>query len=389
MGIPKFIKPLEEEFAVCPSSHENYVNDWVKTGWVGFLNLDLVLSEAVEKKASDIHIVAYQKISFTILGDIVFQDYEIPDEDTMTDLVVGILSNQAMGDYVKDLEYDTSYTIRFGRYSGRRLRVNIGKSFNNDMLTFRIINDEIPKLSDLGLTQEMFDLFRTSSGVILFSGATGSGKSTSLASVLREIQLTEQKKIITIEKPIEYVYPKDGKALIIQRNIPSDCNSFSDGLTSAMRSAPNIILIGEVRNKEEVDELLRASETGHLTLSTIHASNNIVSLNRIRSLFAGDEQRRILSTLGDNLIAIISQTLVKTKDGKQRKAIREILKVDPEIRKLIINDEFLKIRALQENSKSTMEHHLLEEYLSGNITLKTAQEKSPDRVYFDSLLELS
>lgn len=152
-----------------------------------------------------------------------------------------------------------------------------------------------------------------------------------------------------------------------------------------MRSAPNIIMIGDVRNKEEVDELLRASETGHLSVSTIHTSNNITTLNRIRSLYSGNEQKRIMSTLGDNLRGIVNQTLVKSIDGKSRFAIREILKVDFNIRKLIQEDRLDEIRKQQEDTNSTMEHILLRCFLDKKCSLEEAISKSPDKSYFEFL----
>lgn len=376
-----------EYFSEPLSSTDNYVNEWLSTGWTGLFNLDLVLSYAIKEGASDIHIVGNQEICFTILGDIVKKsDIQIPNEDIMTDLVNGILSNLAFSTYVRDKEYDTSYTIMHGPYKDRRFRVNIGRSFDIDQMTFRTINDYIPTPKDLLIDDEYLEVFENTSGVVLVCGATGSGKSTTLASIIRDIQTTKQKKIITVEKPIEYIYPKDGSSLIVQRSIPEDCVNFSYGLTSAMRSAPNIILIGEVRNKEEVDELLRASETGHLSISTMHTTNNVTTLNRIRSLYTGEEQKRVLNTLGDNLRSILNQVLVKSIDGKSRFAVREILNVDYKIRELIIKDDMVSIRKIQEKNEETLEHKLVEVYLKGLCTKKEAKSKAPDRAYFDYIL---
>lgn len=381
-------KILEDEFAECPSTELSYVDDWVATGWVGNINLDLIISYAIEKRASDIHIIGGQEVCFTILGEIVKQpQFPIPDEDEMTDLASGMLTNLAMSDYVVELEYDTSYTVRFGPYKGRRLRVNIGKSFELNQMTLRVINDSIPSLSDLGITSELTSWFENTSGVILICGSTGSGKSTTLASIIRNIQLRKALKIITIEKPIEYIYPKDGKSLIVQRAIPEDCRSFNNGLTSAMRSAPDIMLIGEVRDKDEIDNLLRAAETGHLSLSTMHTSNAVTTLNRIRSQYEGSEQKRILSTLGDNLRGIMNQVLVKSKDGKSRFAVREMLPIDYKLRRLITNDELLKLREWQEENEITMEHELAKVYMDDLCTFNEAKSKAPDQIYFKEILK--
>jgi twitching motility protein PilT len=208
-----------------------------------------------------------------------------------------------------------------------------------------------------------------------------------MASILRDIQLTRNKKIITIEKPIEAIYPPDGKSMVIQRAVPEDCLTFENGLTGAMRQNPDYILIGEVRNHTEVSEFLRAAETGHLAMSTIHTVNNVTTLNRIRALFQGEEQKRILATLGDVLRGIVNQALVKTKDGKKRFAVREILTIDYKIRKLIAEDRLDEIRAYQEENHLTMEHKLCEAFLSGKCYLKEARSKAPDQIYFDYVLK--
>lgn len=382
------LEELKKDFSECISNEFNpIINDWSNTGWTGMFNLDLIISYAIEKGASDIHLIGNQEICFTINGDIYKQvEFGIPCEYVMNDIVEGILNNQQLGYYVRDLEFDCSYTVRFGRYKGRRLRVNVGKSFNVDQITLRVINDEIPSMKSLDIDNNLFNLFNTSSGVILICGSTGAGKSTTLASIIREIQLTKRKKILTVEKPVEYIYKDDGLGLVVQRSIPDDCLDFESGLTSAMRSAPDIILIGEVRNKKEVDELLRAAETGHLALSTLHTSNNITTLSRIRSLYNGEEQKRILTTLGETLKCIVNQILVKTKEGN-RIVVREILVIDRNIKSYIIEDNITRIREIQEYNKSTLEHQLVKLVKNGICHLEDARDKAPDGIYFDYLLK--
>lgn len=591
---------LESSFEPCPSIGDYYVPDWVNTGWVGFINLDLVLSYGIASGASDIHLAANQQICFTILGDIVKQTiFSIPDSETLSDIEKGVLTNEADAIYVRDREYDTSYEIRFGPYKSRRFRVSVGKSFGNDFLVFRTISDDIPTKESLGVESEVSGWFENSSGAILVCGPTGSGKSlhkdtivhtetgskiigdieigesvidkdgtltkvvdihkadvtdvfyllkftngeeircsgrhdwylyndkallskvdtdwifnnkkyniylpkitypinlingesaeerrviynnlleegdkvqaglglytfpnkeytdlvvyygsslgyevkyisadtifvnkksklkgnqlasielieddyrdyyclevdsishsyligntcipthnsTTTTAILRDIQLRENKKIITIEKPIEAIYPNDGKSMVIQRAVPDDCLSFENGLTGAMRQNPDYILIGEIRNFTEVSEFLRAAETGHLAMSTIHTVNNVTTLNRIRSLFSGEEQKRILATLGDVLRGIVNQVLVKSVDGSKRFAVREYLTIDYKIRKLIAEDRIAEIREYQEKNKMTMEHKLAEVYLAGKCSLKEARSKAPDQIYFDYVLK--
>lgn len=585
---------IETDFPPSPSANEfgNQINDWANTGWIGMFHLDMVLSYAIEAGASDIHLNADKPVAFTVLGNIVKQhEFPIPDSILMEDLVKGILSHQAMGVFVRDLDYDTSYVIKRGRYKGRRFRVSVYKNYGSDGIVFRTITDEIPTPDQLNIEEEVKSWFYQSSGAILVCGPTGSGKalhidtliptptgmkrvgeikigdkiydkdknltevldihqaskkdklykitlengevfkasgphewvvhnnkgllssvttdeifnkfeyeyfipklnfpvrlyngytveerkellygmtgnseleiikldeytdeiielanslgyytyyeneklvinktkskrltrivkvekikdnykdyfcfevdseshtyligntftithnSTTMASILREIQLTQEKKIITIEKPIEAIFPDDGKALVVQRAIPEDCVDFEFGLTGAMRQNPDYILIGEVRNQTEVSEFLRAAETGHLAMSTIHTVNNVTTLNRIRSLFSGEEQRRILATLGDVLRGIVNQQLVMRKDGTGRFAVREALTIDYKIRRLIAEDNFQAIRDFQEANGKTMEQQLAKAVLADKCTLEEARSKAPDQIYFDHVFE--
>ena len=585
---------IENDFPPSPSANEfgNQINDWANTGWIGMFHLDMVLSYAIEAGASDIHLNADKPVAFTVLGNIVKQhEFPIPDSILMEDLVKGILSHQAMGVFVRDLDYDASYVIKRGRYKGRRFRVSVYKNYGSDGIVFRTITDEIPTPDQLNIEEEVKSWFYQSSGAILVCGPTGSGKalhidtlvptptgmkkvsaikigdkiydkdknltevldihqasrkdklykitlengevfkasgphewvvhnnkgllssvttdeifnkfeyeyfipklnfpvrlyngytveerkellysmtgnseleiikldeytdeivelanslgyytyyeneklvinktkskrltrivkvekikdnykdyfcfevdseshtyligntftithnSTTMASILREIQLTQEKKIITIEKPIEAIFPDDGKALVVQRAIPEDCVDFEFGLTGAMRQNPDYILIGEVRNQTEVSEFLRAAETGHLAMSTIHTVNNVTTLNRIRSLFSGEEQRRILATLGDVLRGIVNQQLVMRKDGTGRFAVREALTIDYKIRRLIAEDNFQAIRDFQEANGKTMEQQLAKAVLADKCTLEEARSKAPDQIYFDHVFE--
>lgn len=381
---------LKREFEECPFAYDELGDDYTLSGWVGNLNLDLVLSYGLVIGASDAHLVPDHEVAYSVLGDIVkCKDFPIVDGEIMEILVTDILTHENRGYYARDFEFDGSYTIVRGPYQGRRFRVNMGRTFGYTQMTFRAINDKIFSLKEADVSEELRGYFDNSAGVILVCGATGSGKSSTLAAIIRDIQIGEAKKIITIEKPIEYIYPDDGKGAVIQRGVPDDCRTFGSGLTSAMRSAPNIIMIGEVRDRDEVDELLRASETGHLAVSTIHTVNNVVTLNRIRNLYKGNEQLRVLSTLGDNLRCIINQVLVKNKDGNGRFPVREILPVTYEIRKLIQEDKINTIREIQEAAHETMEHKLIDLYRHDKISYEEARNHAPDQSYFDYLIKES
>lgn len=365
------------------STDRRHVSDFYGSGWVGFFNLDLIISDAIEAGASDIHIAGNQDICFTVLGDIRHEPgYGIPSKEVVMDLGEGLLTNLQYSEFTKERDYDFAYTVVRGPYKGRRLRGHIGRSLSQEYFTFRVISDEIPSVRDLAVEKEILDWFKAPEGLILICGATGTGKSSTLASIIRDIQLREFKKIVTIEKPIEYVYPVDGNALVTQREVGSDCISFNSGLTSAMRDAPNIILIGEVRDSEEVSELIRAADQGHIAVSTMHTNSVPTTINRIQSLFSGDERARILSTLADSLQGLGNQVLVKDKKGG-RFACREILTVNDEIRDLILEGDVRGIRRYQTKHKISMEYSLARAAVKGKCDIAEARSKCSRPSDFD------
>lgn len=369
-----------------PLSTETHTSvTFQEDGWVGFTNLDMILSEGIEAGASDVHLTPEQGVAFTINGDIYHEEqYAIPSGDVMDDLIHAILTNVEYSEYAPTRDYDFAYEIGHGPYTGRRFRGNVGRTFGKDFLVFRIINDVIPSMQSLGVDKELQEWAELPSGLWMICGPTGTGKSTTLASIVRHMQLTTPKKIITIEKPIEYTYPNDGKALIVQREVGIDTNSFSNGLTAAMRENPDVILIGEVRNNEEVSELLRAAESGHLAISTMHTNAVATTINRIQSLFDGDERGRILSTLSDTLRGLGNQALVKGPNGK-RFAVRELLTFNQETRKLVAAGDVAGIRDYQRKHHITMEDKLVKLVLDKKCSMKEARSKAAFPDEFDEI----
>lgn len=378
---------LDWEPPATRSTPEQLVNEWITSGWIGFLHVDQILTEAIITGASDVHLTTGQKVSMSRNGDIVRYDgYPIPDDDTMHMLVhEGILSHQEQASFNRDYEYDGSYTLQYGPFAGSRTRINIGRSFGNYFIVFRIINDFIPALEDLGVEDEVVGWSKYPNGLFLLCGPTGTGKSTTLASIVHNLLITSRKKVITIEKPIEYIYPDDTPSLVVQREVGGDTRGFYEGLTSAMRQNPDIILLGEVRNTEEVTELLRAAETGHLAISTMHTNSVATTINRIQNLFTGNEQSRIMSTLADTLRGIANQALVKDKEDG-RFAVREILSINNEIKELIVKGDIQGIRDHQIANKSTMEHKLAEAFLEGRCYESEARKQVVDVKLFNELI---
>lgn len=370
------------------STPEILMNEWITSGWVGFLHVDQILTEAVITGASDVHITADQTVAMSRNGEIIkYSGYVIPDEETMHTLIHdGILSHQEQAEFNKDFEYDGAYTVEYGPYRGTRTRMNIGRSFGKYFIVFRIISDHIPALEDLKVEQEIVDWSYYPNGLFLLCGPTGTGKSTTLASVVHNLLMTTKKKVITIEKPIEYIYPDNTPSLVVQRQVGEDTRGFYEGLTAAMRQNPDVILLGEVRNTEEVTELLRAAETGHLAISTMHTNSVATTINRIQNLFSGNEQRRIMSTLADTLRGIGNQVLVKDmEDG--RFAVRELLSINQEIKDLIVAGDVQGIRQYQIDRKATMEHKLADAVNAGKCLREEAIKQVADPILFNSLLK--
>lgn len=353
-----------------------------------FIDLDKIIGVAIEAGASDIHLSPFDEVAFTVLGEIRrFSEFGELDSNMTVKLQQTIISNVLEQMFVEDLELDTSYVVKTGKYKGRRLRLSVGKTGGNIFMVFRIIVDKMPTPDELDIPQEMRNWVNLPNGLVLVNGPTGSGKSTTLSSLIQEIQFTRAEKVITIEKPIEYVYgvKPDQKAFITQREVGRDSRTFASALTSAMRQAPNIILVGEVRNKVEIDELLRAAETGHLAISTLHTTSCPATINRIRSMYEGDEQLRVLATLADNLRGMMTQTLVKTPDGSKRFAVREVLQIDSVLKEYVLKGDTLAMRSYMEDRGITMEHELVKAVKSNKASLESARAKAPNPLYFDEL----
>jgi twitching motility protein PilT len=356
-----------------------------------FIDLDKVIGVAIEAGASDIHLNADDEIAFTILGDIHrYSEFGVLDSDMTVKLQQTIISNVLEQAFVEDLELDTSYIVRTGKYKGRRLRLSVGKEAGNVFMVFRIITNKMPTPEEIGIPTIVQNWFKLPAGLLLVNGPTGSGKSTSLSSLMQVIQYSKRKNIITLERPVEFKYGNNNPgqlALFKQREVGRDTRSFKNGLVSAMRQAPNIILVGEVRFKEEIDELLTAAETGHLAISTLHTTSCPATINRIRSMYEGDDQRRVLATLSDNLRGMMTQALVMAADGESRVAVFEVLQINAELKHYVLEGNVQAIRDYMEKNGITMEHELVKAVHAGKVRVEDARGKAPDPLYFDELYE--
>ncbi|MFL0249942.1 type IV pilus twitching motility protein PilT [Clostridium neuense] len=349
--------------------------------------LNELLKLTVEKKASDLHITVGLPPVLRINGglNILNKEETILPEDSSK------YAKKILGDdyekYLKVGEYDKSYSI-----SGvGRFRVNVYRQRGSDAIAIRVVELKIPSLKELNFPMVIKDLLENKRGLILVTGPTGSGKSTTLASMINEINCTRSEHIITLEDPIEYVH-KHNKSIINQREIGKDCTSYKDALKSILREDPDVILIGEMRDLETISTAITAAETGHLVLSTLHTIGAAKTIDRIVDVFPDHQQQQIRIQLSGVLQGIVSQQLLSRKDGKGRVAALEIMMATPGIQNLIREGKTHQIQSLvQTGSKygmKTMDMSIEELYKHGIISYDVAIASCVDREFMTKMLVL-
>ncbi len=259
--------------------------------------------------------------------------------------------------------------------TGLRFRVNVFMQQQHVGMVLRAIPAEIPSIEKLGLPEVIKEIMLNKRGLVLVVGGTGSGKSTTLAAMINHRNSTSRGHIITIEDPVEYVH-QSKLSLVTHREIGVDVHSWQDALVNTLRQAPNVILIGEIRDAETMEHAISFSETGHLCLGTLHSNNASQTIDRIINFFPEDRRNQLLMDLSANLRSIISQRLVRTIDGSGRRVAMEILLNTPSIAERIFKGEFHEIRGLMDNSKElgmlTFDQSLLELYDEGHISYEEA-----------------
>ncbi|MDR2638800.1 MAG: PilT/PilU family type 4a pilus ATPase [Helicobacteraceae bacterium] len=336
------------------------------------------LKTLVQKNGSDLHIKAGQRIMGRIRGDIMPLSEDIMSRADALTMAKEMLRGR-FGELVANKEIDFTFQL------DEKFRFRANAFFQKDGLSavFRTIPTEIQTIGELGLPKALYALTEKKRGLILVTGVTGSGKSTTLAAIIDEINAKRREHIITIEDPIEFVH-RDKKCIINQRTIGEDTLSFANALRGALREDPDIILVGEMRDLETVEIALHAAETGHLVLSTLHTLDSKETINRVIGMFAKEEQNRIRLTLASTLVGVVSQRLVKTTDNKRAAAI-EILLDTPRVIDMIANYRDDEVQdALAEGREiygtQTFDQSLFDHYKAGKITEEEAlaNANSPD-----------
>jgi twitching motility protein PilT len=302
---------------------------------------DKVLSEAVQVKASDIHLCVGSPWKYRVNGHINPLDMKTLEMSECESIVRHILmqtsgfSEENIDKIIKDLQdRDCSYMLP----GVARFRVNICRQRGSFSVVLRVVPFEIPTPDSLGLPEVIKDISLEERGLILVTGITGSGKSTTLASMINIINQKKPCKIVTIEDPIEYLHKED-KSSIIQREVGMDTESFAIALRAALRQDPDVILVGEMRDPITIEIALKAAETGHLVMSTLHTTDAPKTIHRIISAFDLSEQQAIRIRLADSVKAVISQRLLRRKDDNGRVAVVEVMRNTLTIKDCIENPE--------------------------------------------------
>jgi len=297
-----------------------------------------ILAEGVKAKAADVHIKENAPIRYRIAGDLIDCNF-VPDKDFMT----GVL-NEMIPEATKQaiFEQDGDYDLSFVEPDVGRFRVNIHRERGGRCLTMRHIKSKIMNFEELHLPPVMNSIAESERGIIILSGTTGSGKSTTLAAMLQHINNTFMKHIITIEDPIEYEF-FDSKSFFEQREVGIDVCNFRSALKHALRQDPDVIMVGEMRDRESFEAALQAADTGHLVMSTLHASNAPQTINRLLDFFEHSEQDPIREALAINLRAIIAQRLLPKAFGGGVVPTVEIMVNTPPIKKMMLENELEKL----------------------------------------------
>ncbi len=340
----------------------------------GSPTLEQLIKVAFDKGFSDVHVGVGEVPRFRNRGEIEATDYPVTDHETFMSWLREVLSEAEIKQYQDTLDFDGATQYEFAR-----VRINIFDSLHGGAMVMRLIPLKILTMEQLNLPPVFKDVCHYHKGLILVTGPTGSGKSTTMAAMMDYINKEMPKNIITIEDPIEFIH-KSQKSLIKHREVGVHTHKFDNALKAALREDPDIILIGEMRDKETVNTALKAAQTGHLVMGTLHTNSAVKTIERVLSLFKPEEQPPMRVALAESLVTVIAQGLCRTTDGK-RAAFHDIMINTDAIRDYIRKGELDEIEAIMPkcgfDGMCTMNQSLYKLYEEGRITEEVALEMSP------------
>lgn len=348
------------------------------------VNMNFLLKLTADKGASDLHITVNSPPILRVDGKLLVTDLAALSQEDTKALIYSILNDEQKALFEKDKELDFSFSMP----GMDRFRVNIHYQRNNVEAAFRRIPNKLPDFDALGVPEVSYDLIRRPNGLVLVTGPTGMGKSTTLAAMLDVINMERQEMIICVEDPIEF-HHLNKRSVVKQREVYSDTHSFPEALKRCLRQDPDIIVVGEMRDLETISTTLTAAETGHLVFATLHTPDAPQTVQRIIDVFPPHQQKQIRVQLADCLQGVISQLLLPKAEGKGRILATEVLIATPGIRNLIREGEVAQIPSLiqmgSQYGMHTMDKCLKELYRKGLIIREVALSKARNIMEFDSL----
>ncbi|SEP54817.1 MULTISPECIES: type IV pilus twitching motility protein PilT [Butyrivibrio] len=337
-----------------------------------------ILMTAKEANASDVHITVGIPPKMRVNGQLISLDSYgrmlPPDTQAIADSIMNDRQKESLEEHG---QHDMSFSIAgIGRF-----RVNVFKQRGSVALALRLVATEVPPAETLGIPPSVIDLYQRKRGLILVTGPTGSGKSTTLASIIDLINKNREAHVITLEDPIEYLY-HHSKSIVNQREIGLDSDSYAAALRAALREDPDVILVGEMRDLETIQTAITAAETGHLVLSTLHTIGAATTVDRIIDVFTPHQQQQVRIQLANVLEAVISQQLIPTADGNGRVAAFEVMHVNSAVRNMIREGKTHQlITVMQTNRKLgmiTMDEAIIQLYQSRSISREMAIQFAQD-----------
>jgi twitching motility protein PilT len=333
-----------------------------------------LIREAYDKGYSDLHLGVGETPRFRNRGEIETTQFPETDKETFISWMREVMSEGEIKRFEESLEFDGAT-----QYDFARVRINIFDSLKGYSMVLRLIPLKILTMEQLNLPTVFRDICHYHKGLILVTGPTGSGKSTTMAAMVDYINREMPKHIITIEDPIEFVH-RSQKSLIKQREVGMHTRKFDNALKAALREDPDLILVGEMRDKETVNTALKAAQTGHLVMGTLHTNSAVKTIERILNLYSGEEQDAMRVALAESLVSVIAQGLCRTTDGK-RAAFHDILINTEAVKDWVKDGKYDEISELMKQASFdgmiTMNQSLLNLYQEGRITEETALEMSP------------
>lgn len=333
--------------------------------------IEQILEKGSELGASDVHLTVGLPPKMRVNGNLLTSDFPVMKPADTLDVLVSIMSERQRAVFEERGEFDMSFSVPgLGRY-----RVNAFKQRGSIAMAFRVVGTNVPSPEVLGVPESVIDLYQRKRGLILVTGPTGSGKSTTLAAIIDKINSCRDAHIITLEDPIEYLHPHK-LSMMNQREIGIDSQSYANALRAALREDPDVILVGEMRDFETISVAITAAETGHLVLSTLHTNSAASTVDRVIDVFPPHQQQQIRIQFANVLEAIIAQQLIPTADGTSRVAAFEVLHANHAVRNLVREAKSHQLESVMQTNRKmgmmTMDEAIGQLYLAGKIDREQA-----------------